>query len=204
MLEFHSRSSVLWTNWPSTNNRLVQNIVIIIWALLQVLIHSFKLGFFFLHENICCGYILEAPRCYDRALLLSIICLGRLRLACRYIFNLWQLCQRVDSLTLWLERWIFIREDRVRIPRSARKFFRYALFLCCDFHVVRYGLVRDRSLFRRKWLHVNIDDDFLEKGECYDRALLPSIICLGRLRIAVGIYSISDNCVRESTLWLSG
>ena len=37
---------------------------------------------------------------------------------------------------------------------------------------------------RRKWLHIIINDDFLENGECYDRALLPSIICLGRLRIA--------------------
>ena len=27
-------------------------------------------------------------------------------------------------------------------------------------------------------------NDLLEKGECYDQALLPSIICLGRLRIA--------------------
>ena len=40
------------------------------------------------------------------------------------------------------------------------------------------------DFIRRKWLHVIINDDFLEKGECYDRALLPSIICLGRLRIA--------------------
>ena len=35
---------------------------------------------------------------------------------------------------------------------------------------------------------------------CYGLALLPSNICLGRSRIA----SISDYCVRESTLWLSG
>ena len=40
-----------------------------------------------------------------------------------------------------------------------------------------------------------------EKGpeQCYGPALLPSIICLGRLHIA-SKYSISDNCVRESTL----
>ena len=40
------------------------------------------------------------------------------------------------------------------------------------------------DFIRRKWLHVIKNDDFLEEGECYDRALLPSIICLGRLRIA--------------------
>ena len=30
----------------------------------------------------------------------------------------------------------------------------------------------------------HINDDFLEEGECYGLALLPSIICLGRLCIA--------------------
>ena len=63
-------------------------------------------------------------------------------------------------------------------------FFIYVSFLCYEFHVVRLGLVRDRTLLRRKWLRVIINDDFLEKGECYGLALLPSIICLGRLRIA--------------------
>ena len=67
----------------------------------------------------------------------SIICLSRLRIASNYIFNLWQLRQGVDSLAQWLEHWIFIREDRVRFPRKAWIFFSYALFLCCDFHVVR-------------------------------------------------------------------
>ena len=66
----------------------------------------------------------------------------------------------------------------------------------------RWGLVRDWTLLCRKWLHVIINDDFLEKERCYDLALLPSINCLGRIRIAC-IYSISDTCVRESTLWLS-
>ena len=54
--------------------------------------------------------------CYDRALLPSIICLGRLRIASKYIFNLWQLRQWVDSLAQWLEHWIFIREDPGSIP----------------------------------------------------------------------------------------
>ena len=118
------------------------------------------------------------------ALVPSIICLGRFRTASKYIFNFWQLRKRVDSLAQWSEHWIFNREDRVWFPRKAGNFFSYASFLCCDFHVVRWGLVRDWTLFRRKWLHIIINDDFLEKGECYDRALLPSIICLGRLRIA--------------------
>ena len=56
---------------------------------------------------------LEEGECYDRALLPSIICLGRLRIASKYIFNLWQLRQGVDSLAQWLEHWIFNREDRV-------------------------------------------------------------------------------------------
>ena len=53
----------------------------------------------------------------------SIICLGRLLVAYRYIYNLWQLRQRVDSLAQWLEHWIFNREDGVRFPRQAWKFF---------------------------------------------------------------------------------
>ena len=40
------------------------------------------------------------------------------------------------------------------------------------------------TLLRRKWLRVILNDKFLEKGECYDLTLLPSITCLGRLRIA--------------------
>ena len=50
------------------------------------------------------------------------ICLGRLRIACRYIFNLRQLRQGVDSLAQWLAHWIFIRADRVRIPQWAGNF----------------------------------------------------------------------------------
>ena len=123
-------------------------------------------------------------KCYDRALLPSIICLGRLRIAFKYVFNLWQLRQGVDSLAQWLEHWIFIRADRIQIPRKAGNFFSYASFLCYDFHVVRWRLVRDRTLFHLKWLLVIINDDFPEKEECYNLALLPSIICLGRLRIS--------------------
>ena len=80
---------------------------------------------------------LEKGECYDRALLPSIICLGRLRIASKYIFNLWQLRQGVDSLAQWLEHWIFIQEDRVRFPGKTEYFFSYASFLCYGFHVVR-------------------------------------------------------------------
>ena len=41
--------------------------------------------------------------CYGLALLPLIICLGRLHIACRYIFTLWQLHQRVDSLSYDME-----------------------------------------------------------------------------------------------------
>ena len=108
-------------------------------------------------------------RCYSLALLPSIICLGRFLIAYRYIFNLWQLRQWVDSLAQWLEHWFFIRADRAHIPRQAgmRELFSYASFLCYGFHGVRWGPVRDRTLLRRKWLLVIINDDFLEERECY-------------------------------------
>ena len=80
---------------------------------------------------------LEKGECYERALLPSIICLGRLRIASKYIFTLWQLRQGVDSLAQWLEHWIFNREDRVRFPGKTEYFFSYASFLCYGFHVVR-------------------------------------------------------------------
>ena len=80
---------------------------------------------------------LKEGECYDRALLPSIICLGRLRIASKYIFNLWQLRQGVDSLAQWLEHWIFNREDRVRFSGKTEYFFSYASFLCYGFHVVR-------------------------------------------------------------------
>ena len=88
---------------------------------------------------------LEEGECYDRALLPSIICLGRLRIASKNIFNLWQLRQGVDSLAQWLEHWIFNWEDRVRFPRQAWDFFSYASFLCCGFHVVRLSIYLCKS-----------------------------------------------------------
>ena len=103
--------------------------------------------------------------CYDLALQPSIICLGIFRIACRCIFNLWHLRQGVDSLAQWLEHWVFIREDRVRIQRRAGNFFSYASFFCYGFHVVRWELVWDWTLLHRKSLRVIKNDEFLEKGE---------------------------------------
>ena len=69
-------------------------------------------------------------------------------------------------------------------PTKGGIFFQLCFILCYDFHVLRWRLVRDQTLFSRKWLPVIINDDFLEKGECYSLPLLPSIICLGRFHIA--------------------
>ena len=55
--------------------------------------------------------------CYDLGFPPSIVCLGRFCIAWTYIFSLKQLRQEVDSLAQWLEHWIFIRVNRVRIPR---------------------------------------------------------------------------------------
>ena len=95
-----------------------------------------------LHVIINDDFLEERER-YYRALLPSIICLGRLRIASKYIFNLWQLRQRVDFLAQWLEHWLFNREDRVRFPGKTEYFFSYASFLCYGFHVVRQ-FVRDQ------------------------------------------------------------
>ena len=43
--------------------------------------------------------------------------------------------------------------------------------------VIRWGLVRDRTLLRRKWFHVIINDDLLEKGA----GLSGSVGCAVRL-----------------------
>ena len=86
-------------------------------------------------------------------------------------------CVREKSFSQRLEHWISIRTNRVRIPRKAENFITYGSLLSYDFHVVRWWLVGD-SLFRQKRLHIIINDDLLE------RAVLRSIICLGRLRVA--------------------
>ena len=56
------------------------------------------------------------------------------------------------------------------------------------------GARPDWTLLHQNWFRI-INDDFLEKGECYILALLPSIICLGGLRIACrNIFSLCHLC----------
>ena len=84
----------------------------------------------------------------------------------------------------WLEHWIFIRIDRVRIPQWAENFFQLCfvplLRLSCRKMGARPGL----DYISPKMASRHLNDDFLEKGECYDLAILSSIICPGMLRIA--------------------
>ena len=93
------------------------------------------------------------------------------------VYSISDNCVREKSLAQRLEHWISIRTNRVRIPRKAENFITYGSLLSYDFHVVRWWLV-GASLFRRKRLHIIINDDLLE------RAVLRSIICLGRFRVA--------------------
>ena len=131
---------------------------------------------------------------YGLALLPSIICLGRLRIACRYIFTLWQLRRGAESLAQWLEHGIFIRTNRVRFPRQAGYFsamlHSFFLRLSCRKMEACPGL--DFTSPTWTLLRVIINDDFLAKGECYGLAILTSMICLGILSIA---------CRYVFTLW---
>ena len=101
--------------------------------------------------------------CYGLALLSMFICLGRLRIACRYIFNLWHLRQRIDSLAQWLGYWIFIRRDRVRIPQQTGNFFQPCfiplLWLSCRKMGARsrldFTLLKMASSHHKWWLPWN-------------------------------------------------
>ena len=84
----------------------------------------------------------------------------------------------------WLEHWIFNLEDPGSIPRKDGIFFQLCFIPLLRLSCRKMGARPGLDFIRLKWLHVIINDDFLEEGECYERALLPSIICLGRLRIA--------------------
>ena len=89
--------------------------------------------------------------CYDLTLLPLKICHGRFRIACRYIFNLWQLpgSQLFGSLVRALDFYL----DRPGLnPTIGGNFFSYASLLCYIFHIVRWGLVWDKTLFHRKSL----------------------------------------------------
>ena len=65
---------------------------------------------------------LEEWECYGISLTPSLICLGRFRIACRYLFNLCQLCPGVHSLAQWVKHWIFIPTDGFE-SHSRRKMF---------------------------------------------------------------------------------
>ena len=126
-------------SWPWPNDSIFMLILTLAPFLINVWPKIIKLDIHFLsnrYSNIC----------YGLALLPSIICLGRLRIASKYIYNFWQLHQGVNSLAQWLEHWIFNREDRVRFPWQAWKFFQLCfiplLRLSCrktlQYHFVTY------------------------------------------------------------------
>ena len=73
----------------------------------------------------------EKGECYGRALLPSIICLGRSRITWRYTFNLWQLRQRVDSLAQWVEHWNFHPDRLGSNPTIGGIFFSAMLYFLC-------------------------------------------------------------------------
>ena len=86
----------------------------------------------------------------------------------------------------------------------SRKFFQPCLIPIFGFRVVRWGLVRDWTLFCPKWVPIIIKEDFLEEWECYSLTLLPLIICLCRFCIAWGIYSVYISVTTASGSWLFG
>ena len=84
-----------------------------------------------------CDVITSHRRWYNVILTLCAHWDSRLRIACRYIFNLWQLHHRVDSLAQWLKH----LSGKTRFEsHNRRKKFSYASFFCNDFHVVRLPL----------------------------------------------------------------
>ena len=81
--------------------------------------------------------------CYKWPLLPLIIYFGRLCIASRFIVNLWQLRQGINSLAQWLEHWIFVQATGVQTPAGLRNFqlcFIPLLWLSCH-KMGRWGLV---------------------------------------------------------------
>ena len=122
--------------------------------------------------------IIKYPSCYDLALLPLIICLGSIAWKC--IFNFWQLRKGIDPWLSDLSAFGFLSGETSFESHDRRDIFISVLYPLLRFLCKMGAGMR----LDRKWLCVIINDDFLEKGKCYDLALLPSIICLGRLRIA--------------------
>ena len=98
------------------------------------------------------------------------------------IYSIFDNCVRESAL--WLRALDFYPGGPGSIPTAGVRFFQLCFIPLLRLSGRKMGARPALDFIRRKWLHVIINDDFLEKGECYDRALLPSIICLGRLRIA--------------------
>ena len=99
-----------------------------------------------------------------------IICLGRLHITCRHIFNLCQLRQGVDSLAQWLEHWIFIWTDQVPIPRNAGIFLQLCFIpLLCPFMSYESEVI---------WSYVKKTTD-IGQGPlpCLVATYIPDLIC---------------------------
>ena len=135
---------------------------------------------------------MRSGKCKDLALLPTIICLGRFRIPCRYIFNIRQLHQGFDSLAQLLEHWIFICRP-VSNPMTGRKFFQLCFILllwlsCCERGAhprLDFTMPKIALCLHKWWLPW--------KGGVF----LPSIICLGRFRIACRyIFNLWQLCRR--------
>ena len=83
---------------------------------------------------------LEEGECYGLSILHSITCLGRFRIACRFIFNLWRLRQGVDFLAQWLEHRFFAQAYRFWSPWQVGIFF----FQLCFIPMLRHSYRRIR------------------------------------------------------------
>ena len=131
-----------------------------------------------------------SPFCYSLSLLPLIICLGRLCIACRYIFN-WQLCQGFDSGSVVRALDLYLGRPGSN-PTTGGKYFQLCfiplLWLSCHKMGARPGWhftsPKMASRHHKWWL--------LKEWECYGLSLLPLIIHLGRLRIA---------CAYNFNLW---
>ena len=69
------------------------------------------------------------------------------------------------------------RSGSKKIPTKGGIFFQLCFIPLLRLSCRKMGARPGLDFIRRKWLHI-IKMNFLEEGECYDRAL---IICLGRL-----------------------
>ena len=64
---------------------------------------------------------------------------------------------------------------------------RWGLSLRLDLIICENGFILCQNGFK---VIIHVNDDFLEKGECYDQKLLPYALLMG-------LYPISGNCFME-------